>query len=155
MKAMAALACGAIFGAGLTLAGMTNPERVLGFLDVLGAWDPTLALVMLSALTISLPIFQWAVRRSPRPVLDHRYHPPQRTDIDRDLLLGALVFGIGWGLVGLCPGPAIAGLASGALEYVVFGLAMMAGIALHAGFDVLAQGRGKLVCERPLRPYRK
>ncbi len=145
MRAWAALACGAMFGAGLTLAGMTNPERVLGFLDVLGAWDPTLALVMLSALAVSLPIFQWALRRSPQPVLDHRYHPPERTEIDRELLLGSVVFGVGWGIVGLCPGPAIAGLASGAFGFAVFVLAMMFGIALHSMLDSLANGRGKRV----------
>lgn len=145
MRAWAALACGAMFGAGLTLAGMTNPERVLGFLDVLGAWDPTLALVMLSALVVSLPIFQWALRRSPKPVLDYRYHPPERTEIDRELLLGSVVFGVGWGMVGLCPGPAIAGLASGASGFAVFVLAMMSGIALHFMLDSLANGRGRRV----------
>ena len=145
MRTWVALACGATFGAGLTLAGMTNPERVLGFLDVLGAWDPTLAFVMLSALAVSLPIFQWAMRQLPRPVLDHRYHAPESPDIDWGLLLGAGVFGVGWGLVGLCPGPAIAGLASGALGHMIFVLAMMVGVALHAGFDSLVQGRSKLV----------
>ncbi|MBY4597432.1 YeeE/YedE family protein [bacterium BD-1] len=135
MRAVVALACGTLFGAGLTLAGMTDPARVIGFLDVAGAWDPSLAVVMASALAVALPMFQWALRRQARPVLAPRRYLPERTEIDRDLVVGALLFGAGWGIAGLCPGPAIAGLGSGRPELFAFVLAMAAGVgvrALHA-----------------------
>ncbi len=110
MKPLVALLCGLIFGAGLTVSGMTDPARVAGFLDLFGAWDPTLAFVMGGALAVAVPGFQWLLRR-PRPQLDERFHLPTRQGIDRDLWLGAALFGIGWGLSGFCPGPALAGQA--------------------------------------------
>lgn len=140
MRAVVALACGTLFGAGLTLAGMTDPARVIGFLDVTGAWDPSLAVVMASALVVALPMFQWALRRQPRPALAPRHYLPERKDIDRDLVVGALLFGAGWGIAGLCPGPAIAGLGSGRPELFAFVLAMAAGVgvrALHAARTAL------------------
>ena len=132
MRAGLALACGTLFGAGLTLAGMTDPARVIGFLDVAGAWDPSLAVVMASALCVALPMFQWAMRRQSRPVLAPRHYLPERTAVDRDLVVGALLFGTGWGIAGLCPGPAIAGLGSGRPEIFAFVLAMAAGVAVRA-----------------------
>lgn len=135
MRSGLALVCGTLFGAGLTLAGMTDPTRVIGFLDVGGHWDPSLAVVMASALVVALPMFQWAMRRQSRPVLAPRHYLPERTEIDRDLVVGALLFGLGWGIAGLCPGPAIAGLGSGRPEIFAFVLAMAAGVgvrALHA-----------------------
>jgi uncharacterized membrane protein YedE/YeeE len=135
MRAVVALACGTLFGAGLTLAGMTDPARVIGFLDITGDWDPSLAFVMAGALAVALPMFQWALRRQARPVLAPRQYLPERTEIDRDLVVGALLFGVGWGIAGLCPGPAIAGLGSGQPELFAFVLAMAAGVGvrvLHA-----------------------
>lgn len=131
MKPLVALVCGTLFGGGLALSGMTDPARVLGFLDVLGDWDPALLLVMAGALGVALPAFQW-LRRHPRPMLDQQFFLPERTRIDRDLLLGAGLFGIGWGIGGWCPGPAIAGLGSLQPEVVVFVAAMAAGMALRS-----------------------
>lgn len=132
MRAGVALLCGTLFGAGLTLAGMTDPARVIGFLDMGGNWDPSLAIVMASAITVALPMFQWAVRKQPRPLLAARYYLPERTAIDRDLAIGAVLFGLGWGIAGLCPGPAIAGLGSGRPEIFAFVLAMAAGVGVRA-----------------------
>lgn len=131
MRPLAALACGTLFGAGLTLSGMTDPARVLGFLDVLGQWDATLLVVMTGAVMVSLPAFQWAWRH-PRPLLDLQFFHPDRKRIDSDLLLGSVIFGIGWGIAGLCPGPALAGLASGRTEILMFVAAMAAGMALRS-----------------------
>jgi uncharacterized membrane protein YedE/YeeE len=131
MKPLVALACGTLFGAGLTVAGMTDPARVIGFLDVSGAWDPTLVVVMASALCISLPAFQWA-QRHPQPLLDRRFFLPERTRIDRDLVFGSSLFGVGWGVAGLCPGPAIAGIASGRPEVIAFVAAMGFGMVLRS-----------------------
>ncbi len=126
MSWLAALACGALFGAGLAWSGMTNPARVAGFLDVAGAWDPTLALVMGAALAVAAPGFALAARRA-RPLLAGAFHLPTRTRIDGRLLGGALIFGVGWGLAGLCPGPALAGLVTGSPGVLVFVAAMLAG----------------------------
>jgi hypothetical protein len=131
MKPFVAIACGSLFGAGLTVAGMTDPARVIGFLDVLGHWDPTLVVVMASALCISLPVFQWTKRHS-GPLLDQRFFLPERTRIDRDLVLGSSLFGVGWGIAGLCPGPAIASVASGHPDIIIFVAAMTAGMVLRS-----------------------
>jgi uncharacterized protein len=128
---LAALASGLVFGFGLAISGMTQPTKVLGFLDVLGiasgTWDPTLAFVMIGALAVAAPGFALA-RRRPRPLFAPASAWPSRTDIDRPLLAGALLFGIGWGLVGLCPGPAIANLATLSPRVVAFVLAIAAGM---------------------------
>lgn len=107
---------------------MTDPARVIGFLDIYGEWDPSLAVVMASALAITVPAFRWASTR-PRPMLEPRFHHPERNRVDLELVRGAAVFGIGWGLAGLCPGPAIAGLASGEPQLIGFVVAMLAGMA--------------------------
>ncbi|MBK1715005.1 DUF6691 family protein [Rubrivivax gelatinosus] len=117
---------GTLFGAGLGISGMNDPHKVLAFLDVAGAWDPSLALVMAGALAVAVPGFRLVLRR-PRPLLDERLHLPTRRDIDAALVLGSLLFGIGWGLAGYCPGPAIANLATGNAEVWFFVPAMLAG----------------------------
>ena len=128
---LAALACGLVFGFGLAISGMTQPTRVLGFLDVLGLtsgrWDPTLALVMIGALAVAAPGFLLTRRRG-QPLLAKTAAWPSKRDIDRPLLAGAVLFGIGWGLVGLCPGPAIANLATLSSRVVAFVIAMAAGM---------------------------
>jgi uncharacterized membrane protein YedE/YeeE len=106
---------------------MINPAKVLGFLDVLGAWDPTLLCVMGGALAVTFPAFGWVLKQ-PRPLLAQRFYLPTRRDIDARLVSGALLFGVGWGLAGLCPGPAIAGLASGRGDIEIFVIAMLAGM---------------------------
>lgn len=123
MKAIviAALA-GLIFGLGLIVSGMVFPAKVLGFLDLAGAWDPSLALVMAGAIAVGLPAFAWARRA--------RVQLPGATRIDRRLVGGSLLFGIGWGLAGLCPGPALVVLGMGDVKALGFVAAMLAGMAL-------------------------
>jgi uncharacterized protein len=134
MPILAALACGFIFGAGLAVSGMTDTAKVLGFLDVLamrqGRWDPTLLIVMAAALIVSIPGF-WLARRRGRPVLAAAMTWPTRSEIDRPLIGGAVLFGVGWGLVGFCPGPAVANLATLSPTVLLFVAAMIAGMAAH------------------------
>jgi len=134
MRILAAFLCGLIFGLGLVISGMTDTTRVLGFLDVLaipkGKWDPTLVIVMAAALAVSMPGFLLARRRT-RPLLADVAAWPARKDIDRPLLAGAALFGAGWGLVGLCPGPAIANLATLSPAVLLFVAAMIAGMVAH------------------------
>src|SRR3982751_1676761 len=111
MRIIAPLICGLIFGAGLLISGMVQPAKVLGFLDVFGAWDPSLAVVMIAALAVTIPGFAMAKRRS-RPLLDTQSFWPARTRIAPPLAIGSALFGIGWGLAGLCPGPALESLAT-------------------------------------------
>ena len=130
MWIIAPLLCGLIFGAGLLISGMVQPTKVLGFLDILGAWDPSLAVVMAAALAVSVPGFVLAKQRS-RPCLAKQYFWPSKSEIDLPLLTGAALFGVGWGLVGLCPGPALESLATLSPGVIVFALAMAAGMAVH------------------------
>ena len=125
-----AIIAGLLFGVGLAISDMINPARVLAFLDVSGNWDPSLALVMGGALIPSA--IAYLIRRKMRaPVCDAEFQIPSRSDIDRPLVVGAVLFGVGWGLVGLCPGPAIAGLISGQWQSAAFVLAMLAGMGLQ------------------------
>jgi uncharacterized protein len=128
VQILVSLLCGLVFGTGLVISGMTEPAKVLGFLDVLGRWDPTLAFVMGGALAVSAAGFALARRRG-TPVLAPQHLWPTRQDIDRPLVAGAVLFGIGWGLVGLCPGPAVANLAGLSPRVGLFVAAMIAGIA--------------------------
>ncbi|GJD64466.1 YeeE/YedE family protein [Methylobacterium frigidaeris] len=130
LRLAAAVLSGLLFGGGLALSGMLDPARVRGFLDVTGAWDPTLAFVLAGAVTAS-GLGTALARRLHRPVLAERFDWPTRTRIDPPLILGAVLFGIGWGLSGFCPGPAVAALSGGALPVVVFVAAMLAGMAAH------------------------
>jgi len=124
-----ALVAGAIFGLGLAVSGMTNPDKVLNFLDVAGHWDPSLALVMGAALAVATPGFAWLRRRG--CTLDGGALPAQPgTRLDRRLLAGSALFGIGWGLAGYCPGPALANLAHGGSDAIVFVVAMLVGSQL-------------------------
>ena len=130
MQTLVALLCGVVFGAGLAISGLTNPGKVLAFLDVAGAWDPTLLFVMGAALAVSTAGYAIARRRA-HPWLAERFAIPTRQDLDAGLVGGAALFGIGWGLVGICPGPAIANLARGSTEALVFAGAMVAGVVAH------------------------
>lgn len=123
--AIAALA-GGLFGLGLAIAGMTDPAKVLAFLDIAGAWDPSLAFVMGGAVGVTLPGFAWVMRHA-RPGYADRFHLPTLTAIDRRLLIGAALFGIGWGLTGYCPGPALATVLLGHGEVLWFLPALLAG----------------------------
>ena len=130
MIRLIALACGLLFGAGLVVSDMVNPARVLAFLDVAGNWDPALALVMGAALVPSALAYAWRRHRR-RPLAAADFHVPDNRRIDARLLGGAALFGIGWGLVGLCPGPAIAALVTLQTPFLAFAAAMLAGMALH------------------------
>lgn len=124
------LLVGVIFGAGLALSDMVNPARVLAFLDVAGDWDATVAFVMGGALIPSAVAYA-VMRRMDRPLLEEQFRIPKSREITPKLLAGASLFGVGWGLVGLCPGPAIAGLAFGRWELWLFAAAMLGGMLLH------------------------
>lgn len=126
----AAFLAGGLFAAGLALAGMTSPEKVIAFLDVSGRWDPSLAFVMVGAIGVYLPL-QWLVRRRRAPVLATRFVLPKETPVDARLLLGAAAFGVGWGLVGYCPAPAIASLATGSVPALEFVGGMLGGLAAY------------------------
>lgn len=130
MKALIPIISGLLFGAGLAMGGMTDPGKVMGFLDVTGRWDPTLAFVMGVALCFTIPTYQLLKGRD-RPLFEPRFYLPTKKDIDAPLLGGAVLFGVGWGLAGFCPGPAIASLHSGSLEIVGFVVAMVAGMWLR------------------------
>ncbi|HUK41337.1 MAG TPA: YeeE/YedE family protein [Candidatus Acidoferrales bacterium] len=123
---MSAFFVGIIFGLGLAVSEMTNPARIIGFLDVTGRWDPTLLFVMGGALLVAAVLFPLILRR-PRPVLADRFSLPTKTKIDTRLVIGAIIFGIGWGLAGFCPGPALAALASGSSSVFWFVAAMLVG----------------------------
>jgi uncharacterized protein len=129
MQLVSALFAGLVFGLGLIVSGMTDPAKVLGFLDLAGAWNPTLLFVMGGAVGVGLVGFA-AARGRQRSLLGADMHMPAATRVDRRLVLGALAFGAGWGLAGYCPGPALASLASGGSEPLVFTLAMLAGMGL-------------------------
>jgi uncharacterized membrane protein YedE/YeeE len=130
-RTIAALFAGALFGVGLVVSGMANPQKVVGFLDVAGDWDPTLAFVMGGALLVTVPAFRLILRR-PRPVLADGFALPTKSDVDGRLLGGAALFGVGWGLSGFCPGPAVAALSTGLTPVLAFVAAMLVGMAVYA-----------------------
>jgi uncharacterized protein len=115
---------------GLTISGMVNPQKVIGFLDLAGNWDPTLAVVFSGALLVTIPAFRLIFKR-PHPVLADEFELPTNKDVDARLLAGSAIFGVGWGLGGFCPGPAVTALASGLTPVFVFVAAMVAGMAFY------------------------
>jgi uncharacterized membrane protein YedE/YeeE len=131
MQIVGALITGILFGLGLSISEMINPARVIGFLDLAGRWDATLLWVMGGALAVTVPFYPLILRRA-RPLLDREFSLPTKSAIDRPLIVGAALFGIGWGLGGFCPGPALAALATGSSSVVLFVLAMIAGQWLTA-----------------------
>ncbi len=130
MNRLIEFAIGLLFGIGLILSGMTDPGKVIGFLDLFGAWDPSLALVMGGAIAVGLFAFAIAKRRT-TAFLGGAMHLPKPGQIDRQLVLGSLVFGVGWGLAGFCPGPALVSLGAGEPKALVFVVAMLAGMGLY------------------------
>ena len=133
MQLLMALFAGLVFGLGLIVSGMTDPSKVIGFLDLAGAWDPSLALVMGGAIGVGLMAFRFARKRS-QALLGGPMQLPTARQIDRRLVLGGLTFGVGWGLAGFCPGPALASLATGGSKPLIFTAAMLLGMVI---FEVL------------------
>ena len=131
MKTAVSFICGIVFALGLGISGMTQPSKVIGFLDFAGAWDASLAFVMVGGIGVFFLAYQMSLRMG-APLLAAEFAIPKRTDLDARLILGAAIFGAGWGLGGFCPGPAITSLASGAPPVFVFVASMAAGIYLHA-----------------------
>jgi uncharacterized membrane protein YedE/YeeE len=126
---MIALLSGLLFGAGLTLSGMIDPHKVLGFLNITGAWDPSLLFVMGGALLVFMPGYQLLVKNRKLALNQAPMQIPPHSKIDHTLIIGAAIFGIGWGLAGVCPGPALVNLLSGSIGVFGFFIAMLAGMA--------------------------
>lgn len=137
MGIVTSLLAGIVFGAGLILSGMVLPAKVLGFLDITGAWDPSLGLVMIGAVLVGIGAFSVAGRRQ-RSLLGFEMKLPTARHIDRRLVIGSLLFGVGWGIAGLCPGPAIVNLGTGQTKAIVFFLALLAGMAI---FEIIERRR--------------
>jgi len=129
LRIIAALTSGVVFGIGLALAGMLNPAKVVGFLDIFGVWDPSLAFVMIGGSAVNLIGLRVVLRRE-APLLCDRFILPTATTIDRPLIIGSLIFGVGWGLAGLCPGPVISSLMLNPSDMVAFALVLVAGLML-------------------------
>lgn len=129
-QVITALAAGAIFGLGLAMSGMLDPARVRGFLDLFGAWDPSLAFVLGGAVMVALAGMT-VRKRLRRPAFDEQFHLPATSPVDRRLVLGSAIFGVGWGMAGFCPGPALASLSLGLAPVALFVIAMLAGMTLH------------------------
>lgn len=134
MQTGAAFFTGLLFGLGLILSGMTDPAKVMGFLDIAGIWNPSLALVMGGAILVAAIAFRFAGSRK-TALLGGAMHLPASRQIDRRLVLGGLTFGTGWGLAGYCPGPALASIATGGSKPLIFVLAMLAGMAIYEILD--------------------
>lgn len=134
MRKLMAFLAGLVFGIGLLTAGMANPAKVLAFLDLGGAWDPSLGLVMAAAIAVALLPFTWA-RRQRVSLLGAPMQMPGKRELDRRLLGGSLLFGIGWGIAGICPGPAVVLLLSGRWQVLVFSVAMLAGMLIFAALE--------------------
>jgi len=147
VRHLAPLASGLLFGLGLVISGMINPGKVLGFLDIAGDWDPSLALVMVGALIVAAPAYLLA-KRMHKPLCSSAFAPPARSSIDRQLIGGALLFGVGWGLVGYCPGPALASLGIGSGRTLLFIAAMLAGMAAFTIRDRLNRDRAPSALHR-------
>jgi len=129
-RAIVAFVCGLVFGAGLIISQMSNPAKVIGFLDVTGNWDPSLALVMAGAIAVFGVLYRLALRQG-TPLLAPQFTLPEKDSLDAPLMVGALIFGVGWGLGGFCPGPAIVSAAFGDARVWVFLAAMIAGMLLY------------------------
>lgn len=162
MTTLVQLALGLLFGTGLVIAGMSDPAKVLNFLDVAaipsGGWDPSLALVLLAATTVTFVGYRVVLRRT-RPVFDTRFHLPSKTRIDAPVIVGPAIFGIGWGLVGLCPGPAFTALGTGRPDALLFVVAMLLGMlaarlpSLHVGMrpgEIPTEPSGKPMPKAPV-----
>ena len=146
LRTIATLICGSLFGLGLSISGMLDPDRVRGFLNVTGAWDPSLIFVLAGGVIVAT--IGYRLLRLPRPLLDRRFDLPTKTAIDAPLLLGSAIFGIGWGIAGFCPGPAIALLTLGIGPAFLFVVTMLVAMITH---DCLAR---RLIPAGPMKGAR-
>jgi uncharacterized membrane protein YedE/YeeE len=144
-RILSAFGCGLLFGAGLVIGGMTRPSKVVGFLDLFGNWDASLAFVMGGAVAVNAIAYHFVVRRA-HPVLAEEFAIPKRIEIDGRLIGGAVLFGVGWGLAGYCPGPAVTSLLSGHLAPPIFMIGMVAGMF---GYSLAAEHIGSALVARP------
>lgn len=144
-----ALISGVLFSAGLTVSTMVDPARVIGFLDVLGAWDPALAFVMLGAIIVYMPLYWLVIRRKRTPLLGREFHLPSKIKIDGSLVIGAVIFGIGWGITGICPGPAIANISNGHFSIFIFILSMVVGMLVASKFNNIIKCAQENRCNEP------
>lgn len=133
-----ALLSGILFGLGLGISQMIDPARVTGFLDVTGTWDPTLLFVLGGAVTTTVIAFRWILRQN-RPVFSARFVLPTRNDIDAPLVVGAMIFGVGWGISGYCPGPGLTALVLGSWNPVLFVLSLIGGMLVYRGYTSVRQ----------------
>ena len=134
MNKIVSLFCGIIFGIGLVVSEMINPAKVLGFLNLFDAWDPSLAFVMIGALVISTPIFH-LFKNKEKPLFSSSFSIPANKEIDKKLIIGSILFGAGWGLIGLCPGPAITSLALLNISSIIFVLSMFTGFYIASKYN--------------------
>lgn len=128
------LLCGTLFGIGLSISQMINPNKVINFLDITGNWDPSLAFVMLGALIVSFLGFKWILKR-PTSLYGNSFHISKRTELDKALIGGSTVFGIGWGMSGYCPGPAVANIGLGSIDAIIIVLSIYAGFFCQKWFS--------------------
>jgi uncharacterized protein len=142
MALITSLLAGLVFGIGLILSGMTNPAKIIGFLDFTGKWDPSLMFVMLGAILISFFAFRIAAKKT-STVMGQSISIPTKKEIDTRLIAGSAIFGIGWGLAGYCPGPGLASIATGGLQPILFVIAMLLGMTLYEALQNLTIGSKK------------
>lgn len=142
---------GATMATGFALSGVTRPEVIVSFLDFAGRWDPSMMVVMATAVAITFSLYRWVLRRS-RPILDEKFMIPTRRDIDTRLIAGSAAFGLGWGLVGLCPGPALASLATGSFQVFIWLASVVGGMYLFSAVDRALQTRSKKLAARKKPP---
>lgn len=143
LRLLSATAIGIVFGVGIAISGMSNPAKVLNFFDIFGTWDPSLLLVMASALVVSFVGYRLVLRR-PAPVFDLKFHLPTKRNLDLPLVGGSALFGVGWGIAGFCPGGAIPALGLGETMPVIFVAAMVAGILAVRGLQSFSARRTAL-----------
>jgi hypothetical protein len=142
-QVLASMAAGLLFGIGLALSQMIDPDKVLNFLDITGNWDPSLAFVIAGALSVTLITFRIIPQRT-SPLFDDKFRLPTRTDIDKPLVIGASLFGIGWGMAGYCPGPAVATLGLNGVDIIIFVFSMIVGFVTHRYFSRKVKGLSDL-----------
>lgn len=142
MKNIVSFIVGALFATGLVIGGMVKVQVVKGFLDIFGQWNFDLILLMISSVLVHTVLFQ-LIKKRPTPLLDTKFHLPTRKDIDKKLLIGAAIFGLGWGWGGICPGPGIVNLVTGRVESILFVISMIVGMLLYKNLEKLQQQKVK------------